>query len=447
MLNEKPESCRYRKIELAVWILLAISGCTGEDHQDRPEGKSAAIPDNEVAHQNQPAIRNPISWIGNGQWMKVDTHSHTLFSDGRYPVIAVVESAQKYGCDAIAITDHASHDLTAATEEYFTQIRAAQKLFPKIVVIPGLEWNVPPYDGNEHVTVLTIPGSDAWLRQFKEQFDGYQHPGVPPASEALRWIEENKKDEAVLILNHPSRKRTDPTTIVEDALTWLKASQSFIGFAGSPGHQNKAKVGSYLGKLKTVDRWDPAAETVGGAWDKLLGDGLHVYAALAPSDFHSPTSGDYWPGEFSETWVYSPERSASGVLDALKAGSFFASHGGIAQRVELQVKCEGLERPAFAGETLYAAGKRIDISIRMQIPEIDLLGHPNSVDELELIAIVDGKASIVAKQAPQKTLTDILSNFEVPATGAVFRARGRRFVDNGADLMFYTNPVWVTASP
>ncbi|WP_436715014.1 CehA/McbA family metallohydrolase [Roseiconus lacunae] len=436
---------RQLETTFAVAILLVISGCSEGDRQSGPDDKNAAFKVESV-QEDQPAILNRIPWIGKGHWLKVDTHAHTTFSDGKFPIIAVVESARNHGCDVIAITDHASHDLGAATEQYFAQIRAAQKQFPEIEIIPGLEWNVPPYDGDEHVTVLTNPGNDAWLRQFKEDFDGYENTEVPPALEALRWVDKTADGEAVLLLNHPSRKRVDPKSIVVDMVNWQSDSQSFIGFAGAPGHQNKAEVGSYLGKLTTIDRWDPATERIGGGWDQLLGSGHRIFAALAPSDFHSPAYGDYWPGEFSETWVYSPDRSAGGTLQALKAGSFFANHGGIAQHVVLSVECQGLERPVQPGETLIAAGKPVDVLLEMQIPELDLQGNANSIDEIELIAIVDGDASIIAKSTPKGTQTPLLQNFQVPSAGVVFRARGRRVVTDGPDLMFYTNPVWVLAS-
>ena len=50
--------------------------------------------------------------------------------------------------------------------------------------------------------------------------------------------------------------------------------------------------------------------------------------------------------------MYAPERSAAGVLRALRGGSFFADHGRIVREVELHVSAEGLPRAAGAGETI-----------------------------------------------------------------------------------------------
>src|SRR4051794_17970772 len=83
-------------------------------------------------------------------------------------------------------------------------------------------------------------------------------------------------------------------------------------------------------KAQSVDRWDPAVARLGDAWDTLLAGGLDVWAAHAPSDFHNADPNDlndYWPGQFSETWLYAPERTHAGALRALRAGTFFAAHG------------------------------------------------------------------------------------------------------------------------
>ena len=85
----------------------------------------------------------------------------------------------------------------------------------------------------------------------------------------------------------------------------------------APGHQAGVPLGAYSYKETPIDRWDPAAARVGDAWDTLLQKGIDVWAARAASDFHRTRSGswgDYWPGQFSETWLYVPERTADGVL-------------------------------------------------------------------------------------------------------------------------------------
>src|SRR5262249_41579740 len=156
----------------------------------------------------------------------------------------------------------------------------------------------------------------------------------------------------VVIYQHPSRPDAHSIENVADIQAWRKVNDLVIGFAGAPGHQRAKPLGSYGYSEKPIDRWDPVAARVGDAWDTLLGQGLDVWAADAPSDFHNDDPGDlndFWPGEFSETWLEAPSRDAAGVLKALRAGSYFADHGRIVRRASLDVQAAGLARPAGPG--------------------------------------------------------------------------------------------------
>jgi hypothetical protein len=249
----------------------------------------------------------------------------------------------------------------------------------------------------------------------------------------------------VVFFTHPSRIPDSPSAskTTFEALA-RHAPSILIGIEGGPGHQRGTPLGAYPGD-GLIDRWDPLAADVGGAWDLWLRHGLSVWAAIADSDFHNEGQ-DFWPCEFAATRVYAPDRTVDGVIRAMRAGSFFAEHGHIVSSVALQVRLAGLPRPAQAGETVSASvGVKATVSLDIDVPATDFLGRANRIDTVELIAISKDTSAIVHSGAPA---TPAAFSFEliVPPGGLVVRARGRRNVDGEPALMFYTNPIRIAAA-
>jgi hypothetical protein len=395
-----------------------------------------------------------IAWAGRGTWIKVDTHMHTTFSDGAHGAAEVVARAIEHGCRAIAITDHADRNLKAATAEYEATIQGLRTAHPEIVILAGLEWNVPPWDGDEHAVVLVPPGPNEWktLAEFKERFDDFRRGPADKVlvEEALKWLAENGGDRTlppVVVYDHPSRKDMKSIENVADIERWHAVNDVVVSFEGGPGHQGKTPLGSYDYKEELIDRWDPVVARVGDAWDTLLQKGIDIGGALATSDFHNADRGglsDFWPGQFSETWLYVPEVSADGVLRALRAGALAGVHGHIARNVEITVEAGGLDRPAVAGEAIeVSSGSSVTVTVSADLPDRDWQRQPNKLDAVELIGITKEKAEIVANRPPLAGRQIFREVVAVPPGGIVVRARGRRTIADGPDLMFYTNPIRV----
>ena len=400
----------------------------------------------------QAEFERQIPWIGSGVWLKADLHNHTRFSDGIREPAEVVARAKTYGCDVVAITDHTDRDLHAATGAYFEAIATLRAKNPNMVILDGIEWNVPPSNGDDHAGVLVPPGdqSDKTLEEFKVRFDdlGREPHEADLADEALRWLADQGRSwdaEPVVIFNHPSRKVAKSLDQLDELARLRQASQVLIGIEGAPGHQGAAPLGSYPGPETTIDRWDPAVARVGDLWDQLLGRGEDIWGALAFSDFHEELADglrDYWPGQFSETWIYAPERTPAAVLNALRAGSFFANHGGIAREVRLTVTAPGLPRIAWNGESIIVPEtSSVMASLEMAIPANDLAGEPNRIDMIELIGIDARGARVLVSRPPGEGPTALEETLMVPPGGMVIRARGRREIAGGPALCFYTNPI------
>jgi hypothetical protein len=325
-----------------------------------------------------------------------------------------------------------------------------------MIVLAGIEWNLPPWNGDKHATVLVAPGAERSLAIFKAQFDDFKRTrhDASLAAAALRWLAERATVDGispVVTYEHPSRRNDRSMDNVADIKAWREVNDLVIGFSGAPGHQGMKPFGAYTNREQTIDRWDPVAARIGDAWDTLLGQGLDVWAAYAPSDFHSESFtelADYWPCEFAETWVYAPDRSAGGVLRGLRAGSFFADHGRIVREVELRVTAAGLPRPAGAGETI-AVPQDVSVvaELTFQVPPTAWRPGPNHIDDVELIGIDRDGAIIVAQGRPRESGAALTYRASVPSGGLVLRARGFSLLETGTRLAFYTNPVRIVVAP
>lgn len=394
-----------------------------------------------------------VPWAETGIWLKADTHVHTKYSDGAHPLGEVVEEALARGCDVLAVTDHLDADRRGTSDELFAELSALRQQHPRLILLAGGEWNLPSHQGREHAVVLLppTPREQKVLREFQAHFDDYNRSGEPASAlAALRWLHEqaaNPADAPIVFYNHPHRKRRQLGEFASELALWHRQQPHvMVGFEGGPGHQNASIPGHYDGALPTVDRWDPAVEP-GATWDQLLSMGLPVWGALATSDLHEAATrgrSDFWPGEFSETWIYAPARTGEGVVAALRAGTFFGVHGQIVRQVRLEVVADGLHRPAIAGEAIRVrTGTPLLVALRMEVPSLDWQGQPNRIDELELIAVSASGARTVVKQPPALAATPLHAVVPASAGGMMLRARGRRIVPDGPDLLFYTNPVQV----
>lgn len=405
--------------------------------------------------QAKPKYLRSNAWVQNDVLLVADLHTHSKFSDGSLSPGELVEASVREGCDVVALTDHSdfTKTVTTATQDYFSELDQLRRQYPELVLIGGIEWNIPPYQGREHVNILVGQEIEAFvLSYFREQFDSVRDTTAyggnnVDAAMALEWLSRQltAPNQAVLFYNHPSRKVTKIEESGADLKQWRSINGLMIGFEGAPGHQHTDKTGAYKQHFHTEDRWDPVASITGGVWDELLDQGEDVWAALANSDFHNE-SLDYLPCNFSRTHIQVPEKSISGVLQGLRAGSFWADHGRILNQLEFTVSTPGLDVAATPGEIIQVEQ---DASLLVGLHIERGPGGENIPLSAELISnCANGIPRLLGKKliaANRNTTSWKIEQLNTGKDGKSCYLRGRVGKQNKqeADLLAYTNPVRV----
>lgn len=226
-----------------------------------------------------------------GEWLKCALHTHSTVSDGTVAPHHLAMAYADAGFDVLAITDHWR----------LTQVPSSDRL----LTLPAAElgWDIarPQYRGQSaEFLVYGIdhipedPGGDRanWMVNAEENWEARTFPDL---TAGVQWAQTQG---AVVYVAHPYWNQLDPLDIA--------GQEGFVGlevFNGSAHHETGRGDSSM---------W----------WDTLLGAGRRVFG-IGTDDQHYPLFelGTGW------TMVRAAERSPQAVLDALRDGMAYFSHG------------------------------------------------------------------------------------------------------------------------
>jgi hypothetical protein len=391
-----------------------------------------------------------LPWHDDGVWLAGDPHTHNLVGDETDP--GALETAVASGIDFVALMDHAHRFFFDDPAPYAAELRERH---PELLLLAGVEWNFPAGD---HAAVLVARHPEEWkmLARFTLYFDRKvtdpaSNTGtdddpktwgsVQDAVRGLHWLADREKGggpASAVYLSHLSRHGYLSVKQIERL-----RDAGLAGIEAAPGHQRKPD------RSPTIDRHDPFVAKVGGGYDRVLRSG-HLGLASG-SDFHK-TSSAYYPGEFSRTLVYAPDRSSAGVIAGLSRGATATVHGGIVDRVETRTVVAGETDAALIGETLRVPrGAEVVFTVLATVPAIDSLGGDNRIDEVEVISDWSGKAKTVRVFATADETGTMRLEYRLPTAATarrgsfILRARGRRKIGDlggdaaNADYLFYTS--------
>jgi hypothetical protein len=213
---------------------------------------------------------------GGYQVLKVETHLHTLHSDGQHSVSAMFEACRSAGYDAVALTDH--NTLSGLDEA----VIAAERL--GLICVPGVE--VTTFRG--HAVVLGVSHVPEWRDLETRGMDAL--------------ADDVHADGGLLCVSHPAA-------------------------FGSPICSGCAW--EWPVRPASVDLWEvlsaprPNVEVSLALWRKLIAAGGRA-APVAAGDVHSTSAVNH---KNLSTYVYVRERSIAGVVEGLRQRHVFASAG------------------------------------------------------------------------------------------------------------------------
>jgi hypothetical protein len=292
----------------------------------------------------------------------------------------------------------------------------------------------------------------------------------------------------VVIANHPARSATGPGTYGLDHPAELRdwndtAPGIAVGMEGAPGHQaialakdgtpTRARNRGGYSRYSTMGGFDQMTARLGGLWDAFLGEGRHWWiTANSDSHVHFTEGGaDFWPGEYSKTYVYA-ERTYDDVLAGIRAGRIFVTTGDLISELYVSATASGV-MAEIGGELGVASGSEVQVTIRFRDP--DGLNHRGDNPSVSRVDLIIGKVLGPAgdRESDSNPTTRVVQRFTPDMWSAEGHYRVMQYTvhdvkepfylrvrgtsgnepepqpdppgeDPWDDLWFYSNPVFVT---
>jgi hypothetical protein len=110
---------------------------------------------------------------------------------------------------------------------------------------------------------------------------------------------------------------------------------------------------------------------VGGLWDSLLGEGRKWWiTATSDSHVHWTRGGsDFWPGEYSKTYV-SARQDYADVMDGLRTGRIFVTTGDLVTSLDVSASHAG--HAATVGQTVTVRpGRDNDVEVEIRFRPLE----------------------------------------------------------------------------
>jgi len=249
-------------------------------------------------------------WRGKGIWLKGNTHTHTIYSDGVWTPEEVRREYGRRGYDFVFLTDHWKRTVPSASGQ-------------KPLVIPAEEIDFSLRDDFYHVVCLGL--RHEWQRRSFRSLD-----------ELIRLA---KKRNIYLIMAHPY---------------WCGSrSETYIRAGNFPAVE----------VYNTVCDGLNAKGYSGSYWDDFLDAGKRVFGIAADDAHQLRTAGGGW------IMLKATGRTEPAILSAMRKGHFYATQGPEIRDIQItgrhiSIACSPVVRINFisnrsTGSVVRAQDKRL----------------------------------------------------------------------------------------
>ena len=430
------------------------------------------------------------------RWIAGDHHIHSRFSvvfnpddslrtspitgiDAYYPIPMNALMARRFGLSWMVATDHGGPNHSKVNlEQAYPELTLSRELVPEVIQFFGMELNPP---GGDHSSLIIPHSHDEAQKLFllESEFDRKEVFPIDPERnnesrmiQALELMDKLEPKPIIIGLYDPAELRKWNDT----------APEVSVGMAGAPGHQastlnpdNSSRPDKFRGgysQVLTMGGFDPMTARLGGFWDSMLGEGRRWWiTANSDSHIHYTEGGaDFWPGEFSKTYVYS-EKSYDAILNGIRSGRVFVTTGDLISLLDVSVQ-SGIDSAQIGGSIKVPTGTDIEIIINLIDPEQNNhYGENPSVARVDLITgKITGRSINSDNDRNSSTLVlhrfydndwltkddykSMTYNIKNPTESFYLRVRGTNTSqleplpdDKGEnpwdDLWFYSNPIFI----
>jgi hypothetical protein len=425
-----------------------------------------------------------------------DPPSPILGGDAIYPIPMNALMGKRWGLSWMVATDHGGPNHSKVSLEMsYPELLMSRDAVPEVIQFFGMELDTP---GADHSSLIVPHTHDEAERLADLEHRFAKHDAWPPditRDDPARMVEALTVMQAlpqrpVVIANHPARSAGDMGVYALDTPAefrdWNDAAPDVaVGMAGAPGHQAGAMNpdgtatdstgyrGAYS-RAPTLGGFDQLTARLGGFWDSMLGEGRRWWIT-ANSDSHvnwREGGYDFWPGEYSKTYVWANKNHDS-ILAAIRAGRVFVTTGDLISELSVTARVVGGAEEAHIGGVLEVpVGSAVEVTIRWLDP--DAPNHHDENPSVSRVDVIGGevKGPVADRTTDANPTTRVLARFgptewkrdgayrtatyrmENVTSDRYLRVRGTngdeaeplpdaRGENPWSDLWFYANPIFV----